>query len=194
VPVDTLQPYEGVAGARRNDDDLLSLAPKAISRRFAMASLAMCLRNAVLVGNPAPMVARMWARMQDPQAGDLVLETSRFGRYKDVEAFGILLVHRDEWWHTDDEYRKLVREGAVGPAGAARRPRDHAWYVQYGPGPADVHRWVNCSFIMVPTDAGFGRIARGAPDPSGAVTYTRADIIGALLDTGFDTKTYGLDS
>lgn len=38
------------------------------------------LRRAVMVGNPAPIVAEMWARMNAPQLGDLVLETSTMRR------------------------------------------------------------------------------------------------------------------
>jgi hypothetical protein len=34
------------------------------------------LQNSLLVGNPAPAVARTWQAAQNPQPGDLVVETS----------------------------------------------------------------------------------------------------------------------
>jgi hypothetical protein len=176
------QPYEGIVGTLRDEDDLLSLDDKAIPRRMMMANLALCLESAVLVGNPAPIVQRMGERMRKPEPGDLVLERTRFGRYSDVEAFGFLVAHRDEWWDTDEEYQRHVADGAVG----ADEPRsvDHAWYVQYGPQPGDMYRWVNCSFITVPTDRAFCRIDFGTRDDRGGVTVTRNDLLGHLADSG----------
>lgn len=156
------QPREGIIGTQRDQDDLLSLDDKAQPRRQAMMALAYCLWSATLVGNPAPVVAKMGARLRDPQPGDLILETTSSLHRSDVErramGFGILLDHRDEWAQTDEEYNQQLADDG-GDLHDGWRGKDHAWYVQYGPQPDDICRWVNCSFITVPTDTDFVRFA-----------------------------------
>lgn len=197
------QPREGITGTNR-DDDLLSLEDAAVPRRLMMGGMAKCLRDAVLVGNPAPSVARMWARMKDPQPGDLVIETSTFYRsdeYDRIKAMGILITHRTEWWQTDEEWATWVEEeraayeeflrgpysqpgdGPFDPS-TCERLTDHAWYVQYGPQAGDICRWVNCEFIMIPTDPAVFRVQVGTSDGNG-VTFTRDDIVSGLADAGF---------
>ncbi|MEU3507658.1 hypothetical protein ABZ733_06980 [Streptomyces longwoodensis] len=147
------QPREGISGAARTEDDLLSLNDKAIARRFMMMGTVRALHSAVLVGNPAPKVAAMYARMTDPRPGDLVMEITSSGR-RDIDAkikgFGILIDHREEWMTTDEEWTAMLAEDP-GLCDEAGRSHDHAWYVQYGPAPEDVCRWVNCEFIAIPT-------------------------------------------
>jgi hypothetical protein len=181
------QPYEGVTTTDREGDDLLSLDPKALPRRAAMAALAMCLWNAVVVGEPAPLVARMWERMRDPRPGDLVLETSRYYLdYANAEAFGVLVAHRMEWWDTDEEWARLRRYRERDKND--KRPTDTAWYVQYGPSRHHIYRWVNATFITVPTDAKFCQVQHGTPTPGGGVSLTRADLLAALADTGIQLR------
>lgn len=176
------QHREGIVGTLREDDDLLSLDERAIPRRMMMAALAMVLQRTTLVGDPAPVVARIGERIRHPEPGDLVVETSRFYRKTmDVEAFGILLDHRREWLQTDEEYnQQLVDDGDLNPDW---RGEGHAWYVQYGPKPEDICRWVNCLFITIPTDANFGQVPVGTRDGNG-VTITRDDLLGGLADSG----------
>lgn len=185
------QPREGITGTVRDEDDLLSLDEKAIPRRMMMANLAMCLHSATLVGNPAPVVARMYDRISHPQPGDLVVETSRFYRQTlDVEAFGILLAHRDEWAQTDDEYAKDFAENLNGEQDDGWRGVEHnVHYVQYGPQPDDICRWVNCSFITIPTDARFEQKCFGDPHRKpGAVTFIRDDLVAGLADAGIELR------
>jgi hypothetical protein len=197
------QPREGITGTAR-DDDLLSLEEEAIPRRLLMGGMARCLRDAALVGNQAPVVARMWERMKSPVPGDLVIETSTFYRADEddrVKAMGILIAHRVEWWQTDAEWAAEVEEERAAHEDFLRGPHsqpgdgpfdpskcerltDHAWYVQYGPQPADVCRWVNCDFMMVPSDPGAYAVPVGTRDGNG-VTFTRDDLLGALADSGF---------
>jgi hypothetical protein len=199
------QPREGITGTLRDQDDLLSLDGKALPRRMMHAALAKCLHRATLVGNPAPVVAAMYERITHPEPGDLVVETSRLGSgHLEVEAFGILVAHRREWWETDEEWAAQVKQeradhesflaGPYAQPGDADEPwapserlTDDAWYVQYGPQPADVCRWVNCEFIVIPTDPRFGAAPVGTSDGSRA-TYTRDDLLGALADSGFALK------
>lgn len=198
------QPREGIAGTERHADDLLSLDEAAIPRRFLMAGMARCLRDAVLVGNRAPVVTRMWERMSRPVPGDLVLEVSSFGRRACVEGMGILLAHRQEWWQTDAEWAaELEQERAAheeflrgpysqpddGPFDPVSHERltDHAWYVQYGPEPADVCRWVNCEFMTVLGSPADYAAAVGTRS-DGSITFTRSDLIGALGDAGFTLR------
>lgn len=198
------QPREGITGTDRTEDDLLSLEDAAIPRRLLMIGMAHCLRKATLVGNPAPIVARMNERIRDPQPGDLVVEESTaYRRDEDtqVKAFGILLAHRTEWAQTDEEWaadveqeRKAHEEFLRGPyaqPGDADEPwepdermTDHAWYVQYGPKAGDICRWTNCSFVAIPTDPRAVDIAVGTRDGT-AVTFTRSDIVSGLADSGF---------
>lgn len=147
------QPREGISGVERTEDDLLNLDDKAVARRLLMIGTAKALRTATLVGNPAPVVAEMWARMQNPRPGDLVMESGTPFRKNDPDAqikgFGILLAHRDEWASTDEEWAAVCAEDEdVNPE---ERFHDHAWYVQYGPAAEDVCRWTNCEFIAIPT-------------------------------------------
>jgi hypothetical protein len=203
------EPREGVTGADR-DDDLLSLEDAAVPRRLIMAGMARCLRDAVLVGNPAPAVARMWERMKNPAPGDLVIETSTFYRRDEddrVKAMGILIAHRVEWNETDVEWGAYIEEeraryeeflrgpysqpgdGPFDPS-QCERTTDHAWYVQYGPQAGDVCRWVNCDFMMIPADPQDYRVQVGTRDGNG-VTLTRDDLIGGMADSGFTLRLPG---
>lgn len=148
------QPREDIVGTDRTEDDLLSLDDKAIARRLMMMGTARALHSAVLVGNPAPKVAEMYARMTDPRPGDLVAEVTSFFRTRDIDTkikgFGILIDHREEWASTDEEWAATIAEDPDLNADEDRF-HDHAWYIQYGPAAEDVCRWVNCEFIAVPT-------------------------------------------
>jgi hypothetical protein len=147
------QPREGIAGTERTEDDLLALDDKAVARRLLMIGTVKALHTATLVGNPAPVVADMYARMRDPQPGDLVMEVTGFYR-RDTDAkikgFGILVAHREEWASTDEEWAATLAE-EPDLIRDEERFHDHAWYVQYGPAAEDVCRWTNCEFIAVPT-------------------------------------------
>jgi hypothetical protein len=129
------QPHEDIRGTDR-EDDLLSLEEAAVPRRLMMGGMAKCLRDAVLVGNQAPVVRRMWERMKDPQPGDLVIETSTFYRRNEddrVKAMGILVAHRVEWWQTDAEW-----EAEVEQERAAHEEFLLSSYAQPGDGPSAV--------------------------------------------------------
>lgn len=206
------EPREGIAGTARTGDDLLSLEDAALPRRRMMIAIARHLRQATMVGQPAPVVQRMNDRMRSPQPGDLVVETSRTiwgGRGLEVEGFGILLAHRKEWWETDAEWAATVEQerasheeflrGPYAHPGDADQPwepddrsTDHAWYVQYGPAEKDVCRWVNCEFITIPVDGDFGQPV-GTRDGS-SVMFTRDDLIGGLADSGFALRTSAPDT
>jgi hypothetical protein len=148
------QPREGITGTARTEDDLLGLDDKAITRRLMMIGTARALHSACLVGNPAPIVADMYARMRDPQPGDLVMELGvpfrRSNPDGQIKGFGILIAHRDEWASTDEEWAAALAEEPDFTADEDRL-HDHAWYVQYGPAAEDVCRWTNCEFIAIPT-------------------------------------------
>jgi hypothetical protein len=204
------QPREGITGTPRDSDDLLSLDEKAVPRRFLMAGMAACIRTACLVGSPAPVVARMWQRMKDPQPGDLVVETSTIYRNDEdtrIKAFGILIAHRVEWDQTDEEWAGVIEEERAaheeflrgpyshpgdGPFDPSRCERltDHAWYVQYGPQPADVCRWVNCEFMAIPSDPRETEFPAGVRDGN-ATVFTRDSLLGALADSGFALRQPG---
>lgn len=151
------QPHEGVRGADR-DDLLLSLEPEALPVRRVLAGLSRHLSAATTVGNSAPKVAAMFDRILDPRAGDLVVEHSALDpRDPDRlrKGVGVLLLHREEWRTTDEEWAAYRAEDPTVPD--EDRSVDHAWYVQYGPSAGDVCRWTNCDFRTLPApDERFG--------------------------------------
>lgn len=157
-----MQPWLTADGGRVRGEALagdlaaiLSLEDEAMPGRRAMVALCWHLRNATLVGNPAPIVARMWERLRSPVVGDMVVESTR--GYYDAHhergdwyrGVGILVAVRREWSTTDAEW---TAETADDPdlMTEDNRSKDHAWYIQYGPAPDDVCRWGNCEFMMVP--------------------------------------------
>jgi hypothetical protein len=145
------QPHEDVKGGTDRADDLLSLDETALAHRDALIGMARHLHSATLVGNPAPIVKEMYERITHPRIGDLVMEGSTPYR-KDVDTrikgLGILVERRYEWWETDEEWEQVKAEDSS--VSDEDRLTDEAWYVQYGPGPSDVCRWTNCSFVALP--------------------------------------------
>lgn len=154
--IDYKQPHEDVTGTDRSGDDMLSLDERAFPARFALIAMARHLQTATLVGNQAPIAAEIYQRIRHPRVGDLVVESSVGTHTKDplrkVPAFGYLIEKRREWWHTDAEWAALLAEDPDAYGGDDQRPTDTAWYVQYGPAPGDVYRWVNCDFLAIPID------------------------------------------
>ena len=151
-----LQPHEGVAGIDR-DDWLLDLDMRALPHRDALASVAYNLQQASLVGNPAPIVKRIWDRISKPKIGDLVVESTYWFPNRDedhrAKSLGILVAKRSEWACSDDEWAKTVAEEDPEITAMEGRPiESDAWYIQYGSKAADICRWSNCTFIAIPTD------------------------------------------
>jgi hypothetical protein len=183
------QPREGIVGVER-DDFLLSLDEKAVPHRDALIAMARHLQTASLVGNPAPVVQRIYERIKNPQAGDLVVEWSMSVRARDLDtrmkAFGVLIEHRNEWWETDDEWQALKAED--GFLTDEERMVDHAWYVQYGNDPGDVYRWVNCDFLAIPTDPKAFDYPIGTRLSGGGVSVDRNDLVAGLASSGFELR------
>lgn len=93
------------------------------------------LRATMHVGNPAPRVAALAARLEKPQPGDWVVEmSSGLYRYR-PEALGRLLVQREEPILSED--------------GEGRAPATETWWYIEG---VDGHlaRWHNASFLALP--------------------------------------------
>jgi hypothetical protein len=179
------QPHEDVAGTERSDW-LLSLDENATTHRAALITLAFHLRSACMVGNPAPVVDRMAARILDPQIGDLVVETTR-GRRRDDSylALGFLVERRQEWWSSDEDWERYKAED--DSLTDAERTTAEAWYVQYGSAAGDICRWTNCSFMVVPTSVDSFTIPAGTRDGNG-VTITKDSLLGSLADSGFTLR------
>lgn len=180
------QPHEDVAPGTSRDDYLLSLEPQAVAHRNALITMSRHLMTATLVGNPAPIVSRMYRRLKDPQPGDLVVEMSAELRdaHHRISALGILLERRVEWYDTDKEWAEIFAED---PDGWDERRRDDAWYIQYGPDAKDVARWTNCQFDVVPIFIdSFVEPARSADGRT--LTVTREGLVSSLGDSGFDLR------
>lgn len=155
------QPHEGIEGQDlRHLGHLLCLSDEAQAHRSLIVSTAHLVMNACLAINPTPNQQRIDHRLRNPRVGDLVFEESSFwGSYRKghpqegnawCKGFGFLIEYRYEWWHTDEVWEQRLADGEVYPE--EDRPTDRAWYVQFGPEPDDVCRWVNCSMVAIPID------------------------------------------
>lgn len=139
------RPHEGIVGTARGDG-LLDMDDRATAQRLRLVALAGALYSAASVGNPAPKVEALEARMQDPRIGDLVMEVGtpyRRNPDRQMKGFGILLAHREEQVPADES-------DPDDPS------TDHAWYIQYGPAAEDVCRWTDCRFVAVPGEGVWG--------------------------------------
>jgi hypothetical protein len=177
------EPGEGITGTLHDPAGVLSLDEDTLAARRALMATTRCLMRATLVGNPAPVVSRMYDRMHDVQPGDLVMETSGTLRlHADVfyRSFGILLADRIEWWQADAQWQAGMAGEPEELRGDGNRCTGHAWYVQYGPRPDDVCRWVDCEFVMVPADPRFGEVVF---DLAGGMNGE--DVTGAVADSAF---------
>jgi len=199
------QPGEGITGINLGGDNLVALDDAALAVRNQLRTMAELLRDVTLVGDPAPFVRRVYSRITRPVPGDYVTETSTMHQKDKPDWFhgtGYLIGHRDEWACTDEEWadekakacldHEAFLKGPNSRPGDADEPfdpeeylgdrrTDHAWYVQYGPEPADVARWVNCAFLVIPV-SGVPRHFRSGP------VFTRESLTADLADSGFRLK------
>lgn len=155
------QPYEDVWGVRRTRDDLLNLDPAALMRRLIMMRIACEFYRTTLNFSNTTYGRPGYERMVNPRIGDLVTETVALRRPDEddedtdqrlIHGFGILLGERTEWTCSHEVWQREVAEGMYGDqVSDADRATIQAVYVQYGPKPEDIVRWVNCSMIALPT-------------------------------------------
>lgn len=186
------QPHEGVVGVDRTGNDFLSLDERALYHRDILVAMARHLYTAVRVGDPAPVVQRMYLDIAKPKVGDLVVETSK-GFYSPAaetrtKAFGFLVAHRREWCHTDEEYAELVGDGEYDAGDP--RPVDEAWYVQYGRRVGDICRWTNCHFIAIPVGGDY--VDRAALREGTELVITRDALMRTIIDAGFNLAVPGI--
>lgn len=181
------QPHEDIRGTDRAGDPLVSLDDSYLPVRAALTMMARHLGTATLVGNPAPVVARMAERLRSPQVGDLVIEQNAAGMRRETwfRGFGYLVERRREWWHTDAEWQELKQED--DSLTDADRWTDDAWYIQYGPAAADICRWTDCSFRVIPITGEQFSVPAGHGDGT-ATVFTRDSLLGGLADSGFDLR------
>jgi hypothetical protein len=105
-----------------------------------------------------PACADLHQRLTHPTVGDpVIVLDARHAWVRDHTAdavwrgVGYLVARRAEWWTSDEEWERAIRDGEVFEDEPRMVERD-ACYVQYGPDPADVCRWVNCDVAAVPVD------------------------------------------
>lgn len=113
-------------------DSFLSLEDSALAARVQIIVMASHLYRSTLIGNAPPVTRELFQAMAHPEVGDLVVE----------QTITMLRIRRDP-------------EAAVQGLGYLLETRteghEQVWYVQYGPAPEDVVRWVNAMFIAIPT-------------------------------------------
>ena len=156
------QPRENIQGIHRTRDDLLSLDDAALQRRVILVRIARELWEAVLRGAHGEHGRDVYQRMANPVMGDLVVESTTSLRHpgeKDADGdlrathgFGILLGVREEWTCSHEEWKKDVEEAREDGYVLTEDDRavTEAAYVQHGPMPWDVTRWVNAEMIALP--------------------------------------------
>lgn len=171
--------------------NVLGLDEESLRWRRLLGTVAHHLETATLVGNPAPIVKHMRARMKEPQVGDYVVELSTFYRGRGENG-------PTEWAHGTGYLQRVVEEPAGSDEDWAEemrlypesvRPTDDFWYVKYGPAEEDVTRWYNCTFLAIPLTADFFELPEaGIRNEDGSVTFTRDSLIGHLAGAGFTMK------
>jgi hypothetical protein len=174
------QPHEGIIGADRDD----------VPHREALIAMAYHLRTATLVGQPAPVVARMGERMRQPQPGDLVVTTEVLHGRRDLEdrihGFGIYLAGRTEWAETDENWAAMVAEDQFIDDGD--RTTDTVFYIQYGPSAGDICRWYNSGVVVLPSGEETFSLDAAASRDGDATTFTRDSLLAGLADSGFHLR------
>lgn len=141
-----LQPHEGIHGEDRSGDPVLE------SQEVSdlVAGLAWHLRRVILVPHSS-IQTQLNERLNEPHPGNLVVVRDAI-RHPDPDArfrgVGYLIDRRVEWWMRDEQWETYKADGTVYPDDP--RPVLHASYVQYGPAPGDVRRWVNCDVLALP--------------------------------------------
>jgi hypothetical protein len=141
------QPHEGITGTERSGDPLLTEDGSLVA-----IELMGMLHKAVLVGNPAPIVAQMYDRIASPAAGDaVVVFDAIYSRNDDhkYKGVGYLIAQRAEWAQTDAKWAEARSEDGSLTDDDRWIERD-AWYIQYGPDAVDVCRWSNCRVLAIP--------------------------------------------
>lgn len=185
------QPHEDVRGVDRTGNDFLSLDDSAIYHRQVLMALARHLYAAIRVGDPAPVVQRMYVDVVNPKVGDLVVENAKGLYAKDLDtqlkALGFLVERRREWANTDEEHQALVDDGALDPED---RMTDEAWYVQYGPHPGDICRWANCNFIAIPVGGDY--TDRPGLREGSQIVIQRDALRRTIIDAGFNLEVPGI--
>jgi hypothetical protein len=132
----------------------LSLEDDEQQVRRLIARLAHETWESVCVGNPAPIVADRADRMRHPQPGDLVVEHSALYLASYSTDPAIEHVYKGVGYLVAVQEEPFYSEEAIAHAPDDYTEEDRAmtekvWYVQYGPDPEDVCRWVNCDFVAI---------------------------------------------
>lgn len=155
------QPFEGIIAADLPSASILALDDVSLAHRRNLLILAQGFKNAVSVGNPAPVVKKLQDRMYRPSPGDWVMEMgTRHAIDRGNEGFrgtGILLEVRREWMDSDEEWNELLASGEYNLVDD-ERPHQKVWYIQYGPRggvapTADICRWTNADFFAIPVES-----------------------------------------
>lgn len=144
------EPHEGATGIDRADDPLLASG----ETKLIIARLTRHLWQANLARSPSSVFYDLYGRMTNPRPGDPVvvidIVMSNNPEYHD-HGVGYLVLSRTEWCETHAEWTRLKAE--EGYSDDDRTSEREVWYVQYGPAPADVCRWVNCQVVTIPNTA-----------------------------------------
>lgn len=146
---DLPEPREGVTGIDRTGDPLVtSDAAKPLIARLTRQLWSACLSH----GPRDSVYYDQYQRMVNPVRGDqVVVYDAVIGPDPDRIRWGVgyLVLSRREWWDTHEDWEQMKVEDP-DLTEEDRRIEREVWYVQYGPSPGQVCRWVNCKVIAIP--------------------------------------------
>lgn len=139
------QPREGISGALRPADDPLMTGLGSV----LVADLTAQLYKASHSGS-SPHLSELFHRMSAPEVGDRVVvrDSIRSDPETRFQGVGYLVAARVEWATSERQW--LEEKARYGLFDADRVVEREVWYVQYGPDPYDVCRWVNCTVLAIP--------------------------------------------
>lgn len=110
--------------------------------------MALALRNALLVGDQAPVVAAMWKRHQNPEPGDWVIETTtlyRLVRYPER----LTDDERRSLW--DGQFSRFLRSEIRTHGEGDDEWSEQVWICENPDGTE--YAWTNADLAAVPLDA-----------------------------------------
>lgn len=140
-----LQPHEGVMGINRSGDPVLEYP----GMSDLIGRLTVRLKSARLLA--AQAVPAEYQNMFDVKEGELVVVEDPF-LFKNVEqstlyqAVGYFIGRRSEWWNENETWEKNKTEDETLTEDD-RMVEPDAVYIQYGPKPEMICRWVNCNVL-----------------------------------------------
>lgn len=133
----------------------MSYEALSIDEKKRLAHVVLDLRNALTVGDPAPVVREMWERHQDPQPGDWVIETTTIyrltyypERYDEATLLSLWDGQFTRYLRTEDRPAYTPEEWADGDDAGKPIPTEQVHVCENPDG--SEYAWTNAELATVP--------------------------------------------